>query len=243
MGSQIPTTMFALSEGAQGAKGIGRRGSLLVPLPCAPCPLPPRKGLTLIELVVVMTLLVLLAFIAVPSFVNTAKVAQVRTAAQQLVTTLRYARAKALALGRPVLVAFDRKQRTLSVLLPADVVEQLAETAQRLSSEAQTDLTDEDWWRLAGERLEALDLNEFVVDPSPMGRKRTLPEGVEISSIRDPDTGDELNLVAFYPDGTASGAVVVLSGERLIIAVEIAPLTGTVRVQEQEPETDTTPLR
>lgn len=167
MGSQIPTTMFALSEGAQGAKGIGRRGSLLVPLPCAPCPLPPRKGLTLIELVVVMTLLVLLAFIAVPSFVNTAKVAQVRTAAQQLVTTLRYARAKALALGRPVLVAFDRKQRTLSVLLPADVVEQLAETAQRLSSEAQTDLTDEDWWRLAGERLEALDLNEFVVDPSP----------------------------------------------------------------------------
>jgi prepilin-type N-terminal cleavage/methylation domain-containing protein len=43
------------------------------------------NGLTLIELVVVMTLLVLLAFVAAPSFVSVTKSAQVRTTAREIV--------------------------------------------------------------------------------------------------------------------------------------------------------------
>lgn len=195
------------------------------------------RGLTLIELVVVMTLLVLLAFIAAPSFVNTAKSAQVRTAAQQIVAALRYARAKALSLGRPVLVSFDREQNTISVLLPAEVVESnLAASSQSPISNPQLELTDEDWWKLSGERLETLDPEQFVVDPSPMGRERMLPEGAQIESIRDIDTGDELNLIAFYPDGTASGAEIVVSNDRLAVLLQISPLTGSIQLQELTPE-------
>jgi type II secretory pathway pseudopilin PulG len=190
-------------------------------------------------LVVVMTLLVLLAFIATPSFVNTTRTAQVRTAMQQVVAVLRYARAKAVALGRPVLVAFDRERGTFRVLLPTEVVEQQATGNPSLLSELGEGVawTDEDWWRLSGERLETLDPERFVNDPSPMGRERSLPEGVTIASLRDPDTGDELNLIAFYPDGTASGALLILEGPNLAIELFVSPLTGTLEWQEEESQT------
>jgi len=191
------------------------------------------KGLTLIELVVVMTLLVLLAFIAAPSFVNTTKSAQVRTAAQQIVALLRYARAKALSLGRPVLVSFDREQNMVGVLLPSDVVESnLTASSQSPTPIPQLELTDEDWRKLSGERLEVLDPEQFVPDPSPMGRERKLPEGVQVESIQDIDTGEELNLLAFYPDGTASGAEIVVSNDRLAVLLQISPLTGSIHLQE-----------
>jgi len=201
------------------------------------CTLARTNGLTLIELVVVMTLLVLLAFIAAPSFVSVTKSAQVRTAAREIVAVLRYARAKALSLGRPVLVSFDREQRTVSVLLPTDVVQRrLTVSEQAISLGGEIDLTDEDWWKLSGERLETLEPEQFATDPSPMGRERTLPEGVEVKSIRDLDTGEELNLIAFYPDGTASGAEIVVANEKLAIVLEIAPLTGSIQLQEFSPD-------
>jgi hypothetical protein len=101
---------------------------------------------------------------------------------------------------------------------------------------SEIELTDEDWWKLSGERLETLDPEQFAVDPSPMGRERTLPEGVEIESIRDLDTGEELNLIAFYPDGTSSGAEIIVANEKLAVVLEIAPLTGSIRLQELSPD-------
>ncbi|MEZ8220233.1 type II secretion system protein H [Candidatus Fervidibacteria bacterium JGI MDM2 JNZ-1-D12] len=191
------------------------------------------RGLTLIELVVVMTLLVLLAFIAAPSFVSVTKSSQVRTAAQQVVAVLRYARAKALSLGRPVLVSFDREQNSVAVLLPADILERRSVTGlQSTIPSADIELTDEDWWKLSGERLETLDPEQFAVDPSPMGRERKLPEGVEVSSIQDLESGEEVNMVAFYPDGTTSGASIVVSNDRLAIVLEVAPLTGSIQLRE-----------
>lgn len=191
------------------------------------------KGLTLIELVVVMTILVLLAFIAAPSFVTVTKNAQVRTAAKQVVAILRYARAKALSLGRPALVAFDREKGTVGVLLPSEIVEQrLSLPSSATSRESQIELSEEDWLKLSGERLETLDPQGFEFDPSPMGRERNLPEGVEIVSLRDLNTGEELNLVAFYPDGTASGAEIVLANDKLAVVLEISPLTGSIQLRE-----------
>jgi prepilin-type N-terminal cleavage/methylation domain-containing protein len=195
------------------------------------------NGLTLIELVVVMTLLVLLAFVAAPSFVSVTKSAQLRTATREIVAVLRYARAKALSLGRPVLVSFDREQRTVSVLLPTNVIQRRsAISGQTTLLGSEIELTDEDWWKLSGERLETLDSEQFAVDPSPMGRERTLPEGVEIESIRDLDTGEELNLIAFYPDGTSSGAEIIVANEKLAVVLEIAPLTGSIQLQELSPD-------
>ncbi|MFN3422681.1 MAG: Tfp pilus assembly protein FimT/FimU, partial [Armatimonadota bacterium] len=174
------------------------------------------KGLTLIELVVVMTLLVLLAFIAAPSFVSVTKSSQVRAAAQQITAVLRYARAKALSLGRPVLVSIDREQNTISVLLPTEIIEsRLTTNLQTLTSSFSIELTDEDWWKLSGECLETLDPEQFAVDPSSMGQQRRLPEGVEVSSIQDLESGEEVNMIAFYPDGTTSGARIIVSNDRL----------------------------
>jgi prepilin-type N-terminal cleavage/methylation domain-containing protein len=195
-----------------------------------------RKGLTLLELIVVMTLLVLLAFVATPSFIGATRSAQLRTATQQLVAVFRYARAKAIAIGRPVLVELNRSERRVRVLLPAEVVQnQLVPTMPTVggqSSASDVELSDEEWWQLAGERLETLNPNAFAPDPSPMGKERTLPEGVEIASVTDLTTGDELNLLAFYPDGSASGVRIVLQGPTGEMALEIAPLTGQVQTAE-----------
>ncbi len=224
------------------AKGIGQRANLngerLLPSYFAfrPLPFALRGGLTLIELIVVMTLLVLLAFIATPSFVKATKTAKVRSAVQRLVVTLRYARAKALSLGRPVLVELDRESNTVRVLIPADVAErQLTGRPSPVANRSIEEWTDEDWWKLSGERLETLDPLEFAVDPSPMGKERTLPDGVPIASVTDLVSGEELNLVAFYPDGTASGVRIVVQGERLAIMLEIAPTTGNTILKEISP--------
>ena len=199
-------------------------------------PIERRKGLTLLELVVVMTLLVLLAFIAMPSFLGATRSAQLRTAAQQLLAVFRYARAKAIALGRPVLVEFNRSERRVRVLLPVEIVQnQLTPTTPSVggqSSASDGEPSDEEWWQLSGERLETLNPDAFAPDPSPMGKERTLPEGVEIASVTDLTTGDELHLVAFYPDGSASGVRIVLQGPTGEMASEIAPLTGQVQTAE-----------
>lgn len=199
-------------------------------------PIDRRKGLTLLELVVVMTLLVLLAFIASPSFIGATRSAQLRMATQQLVAVFRYARAKAIAIGRPVLVEINRSERRVRVLLPVAVVQnRLAPTMPTIGDQPSTgdvELSDEEWRQMAGERLETLNLDDFTFDLSPMGKERTLPEGVDIVSVTDLTTGDELNLVAFYPDGSASGVRVVLQGPTGKVALEIAPLTGQVQMVE-----------
>lgn len=199
-------------------------------------PIDRRKGLTLMELVVVMTLLVLLAFIASPSFIGATRSAQLRIATQQLIAVFRYARAKAITLSRPVLVELNRSEGRVRVLLPVEVVQnQLALTTPMVSAQPSTsgvELSDEEWWQLSGERLETLNPDAFAPDPSPMGKERTLPEGVTIASVTDLTTGDELNLVAFYPDGSASGVRIVLQGPTGEMALEIAPLTGQVQTAE-----------
>lgn len=226
--------MFALSKDARERGRGGVREQTNYP-PLVHLHSAFRGGLTLIELIVVMTLLVLLAFISLPSFVTATKSAQVRTATQQLVAVLRYARAKALSIGRPILVELDREGNTVRVLLPADVVQRQTEQRTR-SWEAETsEWTGEDWWKLAGERLETLDPLDFVQDPSPMGKERKLPEGTKVVSVTDSVSGEELNLISFYPDGTASGVLITLQGERTGAVLEVAPMMGSVSVEEIVP--------
>ncbi|MCS7223367.1 MAG: GspH/FimT family pseudopilin [Armatimonadetes bacterium] len=185
------------------------------------------KAFTLIELMVVMTILVLLAFVAVPQYRTQVAKTKFRSAIRDIVAVLRYARVKALTTGRPVLVQLDRQERTIGVLVPAD---RLLRQRQPFlfGSPEREELTDEEWWVLFGERLEILDPADYSEDPSPSGRRRLLSEGVEIEWLRDSVSGEELNLIAFYPDGTASGAQIALAslvGRALVI---VSPLTGTV---------------
>lgn len=203
---------------------------------CVPINLRHRVGFTLLELTVAMTLLVLLALVAVPLFVGATRGAQIRTAAQQTVALLRYARAKALSLGRPVLVSVDRSNNRLRVLVPAEVVQSQRNAVLDTMPSSGThqvpdvELTDEDWRAIAGEQLEPLDPDAFVPDPSPMGQERQLPDGVTVAALEDLTTGEEVNLIAFYPDGSASGVRLVLQGQTESVTLEVTPLTGTVQV-------------
>lgn len=183
-----------------------------------------RKGLTLVELALVMSLMTLFALLVIPMFSVAAENARVKVAVREIIAVFRYAHAKALSLGRPVLVEVDRTENTLQVLIPSGIVK----GGKRWGA---LDRTEEEWRRLVGERLEVLDPLDFTPDPSPMGRKRHLPQGVAVTSLTDAVSGEELNLVAFYPDGTASGVQVIVAGKRSGALLRVAPLTGTVTLE------------
>ena len=68
-----------------------------------------RRGMTLIELVVVMALIALIAGVAAPAFLSGARST---TAAQQVATLIRSARARALERGAVVTMTIDPLTRT-----------------------------------------------------------------------------------------------------------------------------------
>lgn len=83
----------------------------------------PRRGLTLIELVIVASLLVLLAAIAIPTIQLAVEGRRVREAARALNVYLGAARNRAMATGRPVGVALRRFENEGNASFVLDQVE------------------------------------------------------------------------------------------------------------------------
>jgi general secretion pathway protein H len=74
-----------------------------------------ERGLTMIELLVVLVLLALIASFAVPVFNASTSQAALRGAAREIAAGLRLARSDALAARRETVVRFDLEQRAFRV--------------------------------------------------------------------------------------------------------------------------------
>lgn len=84
--------------------------------------LPARRGLTLIELMVVVALVAILAALAAPSFKRLIDVQRLRSISAALVTDLQFARSEAASRNERVFVRFDKTGGALTcyVLLSGD---------------------------------------------------------------------------------------------------------------------------
>ncbi|MBN2579942.1 MAG: prepilin-type N-terminal cleavage/methylation domain-containing protein [Pirellulales bacterium] len=193
-------------------------------------------GLTLIEVLLVLSVLVILASLSWPAihqmFVNQG----LRTAADQLRTAWLHARNDALNSGRVQRFSYNplsSAYRVESGALECNSDEPAEQQAPALSAPGNSAFYDAG----GGEYL-------------PLVRQETLPEGIRILSLETDNSrrdtaagqivggfgaGEELPSpsVFFYPDGTTSNARLVLSNQQgRSIVVSLRGLTGVITVSE-----------
>jgi general secretion pathway protein H len=72
-------------------------------------------GVTLLELVIVMSLMAIIAAIALPMFGNGVSTSQLRSTAREVASSLRMARSEALATRKESRVVLDLEQRTFQL--------------------------------------------------------------------------------------------------------------------------------
>jgi len=204
------------------ARGSGRRGrrsdteSMTV-----------RRGFTLIELMVVLTILVLLAGLTAPSFVRQYHEAKLKSAARDMVGLMQYARSEAVVEGTTYRLNIDRDGGRVWITY----------------YDTQSEETQEEEPR-------------YVEDETVLGASRKMPEGVTIREVQlgdealaqlSDDALEEINAlraqlneegtpyVAFTPAGTSDGARVLLENEyEDRLAVSLDAITGRTQVLEED---------
>jgi type IV fimbrial biogenesis protein FimT len=82
-------------------------------------PIARQRGITLIEILIVVTIIAVLTLIAVPNFAVQLRNAQIRTAAEQLQNDLRLAQAQAIATNRQVEFVMSTAMSTAAAPQPA----------------------------------------------------------------------------------------------------------------------------
>jgi general secretion pathway protein H len=86
-----------------------RRGAALCTAPSA------SRGVTLLELVIVMMLMAIIAAIALPMFGNGVSTSQLRSTAREVAASLRMARSEALATRKEARLVLNLEQRTFQL--------------------------------------------------------------------------------------------------------------------------------
>lgn len=184
-------------------------------------------GLTLIELMVVMVLMVLLAGVTAPSLVAAHREGRIRAATRQVLARLRYARSRAVTSG--VTTRFNVKQ-------PDNPGQQSGPPPQTWISVLTTDSA-------TGE-------SKFEVETTPAGRPRSLPKGVSLDLNKEPtdqstfsqppfDEEEGVDYVTFWRNGQTVNALLVLtddvSGQRI---VRLHGVTGRAELVDEADLTD-----
>lgn len=197
-----------------------------------------RRGLTLLEITLVLVIIAVIAAMVLPRLVGTATSYRLRLAAQKTQAGLTQARNQALKNGRASIFACVESGQTYAVI-PTTVDAQGLERAMSSVEPFLSMTPDElDTMRsqtegLTGARLSRLPMEVTItavhvvntVSPPIAAPSTTSPITSTISS--------NVSQIRFLPDGTSTDALIVLSNNRdQSIGVVLRGITGTSSITE-----------
>jgi len=163
------------------------------------------KGFSLMELVIVLTILALSVALVTSSMSNLSRTIELKSAAKKVSGILRYYRSEAINKGSVYQVLFDPESRAVKV--------------QSVSLMEPADEKDADE-KKGGEAPKTL---------------YGLPEGVQMKEIDfpSPEYPCDLPAVEFYPNGSSNGgSVLINSPDRKGYRIKVDFLTGTVGIEK-----------
>jgi prepilin-type N-terminal cleavage/methylation domain-containing protein len=178
----------------------------------------PRRGFTLIELMIVIAIMAVVMSLSIPTFYRSLERDTIRRATQKILDFCADARAQAIISGRPCDLVIHPAERSFAAQLVADP----AKSAEQLAVEqAERDL------------LEALQPANEEVEPGEE-TERSLPKDIAIlfigvNFVPDLQVMDAVH-VRFYPNGTGDEFTMVIGSDQNAVrkfTMEVA--TGVVK--------------
>jgi general secretion pathway protein H len=164
-----------------------------------------NKGFSLMELIIVLTILALSVALVTSSMSNLSRTIELKAAAKKVSGILRYYRSEAINKGSVYQVLFDSESRAVKVQSVS-----LAEAADEKEADQ----------KKAGEGAKTL---------------YGLPSGVQMKELDfpSPEYPCDLPAVEFYPNGGSNGgSVIINSPERKGYKIKVDFLTGMVEIEQ-----------
>jgi prepilin-type N-terminal cleavage/methylation domain-containing protein len=192
-----------------------------------------REGLTLLEIVIVLALLVILAGVAMPAFAGVVRRQRLRSAAEAVRAEWMRAHIRAMKTGRIHVYRFQAGDRHFEVIPWV-----AADDALESSTTADTDTTLSGMATASGTTAGGVELGEgpglpegviFVGgDAQSDSRALTIEDALGGSGGGDGQWGAP---ILFYPDGTASDAFVIVANDsQEAVRIDLRGLTGLATV-------------
>lgn len=177
-----------------------------------------RKGFTFMELMISLMIILVMMAVAIPRMKGAFGRGELRSAAFELTSTLRYARNVAVLRSDGAQVVMDPKAGTYRL------------TLLELSPEGEP---------MGEVELDTLDEEEYKIS-AEVARRRRLPSSVFFSIIHTSAAlteYDSLPRVIFYPDGSATASSIGIQNvENKAFAIVVYRTTGLATVQPGKPQ-------
>ena len=236
-------------------QGVAPRGTMPTGMATDPLAEPGARnlrGMTLVEILVVLALLVVIGGLVVPVFTGSIASVRLRRAGDQVVTGWSHARAEAIESGQPYQFRFTPESGTFVIepwtgLLgdegstsrnstspsasPANTSTSSTTTTSSSSSTATTANSESSDGAAAAATNGALP-EEIVFQSGELAVEDYESGERSVGSLQDAGESESIPIL-FFPDGTASEASVLLTnGKKQFVRVTLRGLTGVGRASE-----------
>jgi type II secretion system protein H len=167
------------------------------------------RGFTLIEIIVVVVIVSILFIVTMPSLRSVNDNNRLRSSMREITTLMKYARTEAVFNGRTTEVFLDTQKHEFWLDLRKPDEKRTSRKSDKLKS--------------------------------TMERKRELEKNVQFEAINAIEKNilkNEVVAIDFYPDGTASPALITLKNTRdLRYTIEVFKSTGQVEIKKTDLDT------
>lgn len=206
------------------------------------------RGMTLVEILVVLALLVIIGGLVVPVFTGSFASVRLRRAGDQVVTGWSRARAEAIESGQPYQFRFTPESGTF-VIEPWTGLLGEEGSASQNSSNSSANSASASTTSTTTSNSSSTATTASSEGTSAISTNGTLPEEIvfqsgelavedyqsgerSVGSLQDAGESESIPIL-FFPDGTASEASVLLTnGKKQFVRVTLRGLTGVGRASE-----------